>query len=203
MEGSTQTPAVTSAPGCGHPQPHAGPAILGGPRPPAKQGPRPRRLSGPRPSQRCPRRVRGQGAHRGRDGCDRPPGSRPPRGRCGGGGSGSQRSRPGSPSAPGRTGSGTGRGPPPAALPRPTPGATPTGSRGAPWLAVSSCCRDTPPARQLDKRVRGATPPPFGAVAQRGGERSWGPCPADGTPIFRTPGGWASAPRRPRVRPPL
>lgn len=139
------------------------------------------------------------------------PGSRPHGGRCGGGGSRPQCSRQGSPSTPGRTCSGPGHVTRPRLSPAHAgthtdlflPHAAPGGRRSAAAAvgAASPAVAPRPP-RQPDERVRGATPPAFGAVTQKGRESGWGQCPVNNTLILWTPGGWASAPRRPRARPP-
>lgn len=104
----------------GRPRPHAGPAMLGGPRPPAKQGAQ--AVSPQRPSAQPEVSPQSEG-----EGCPQRagPGSRPHGGRCGGGGSRPQCSRQGSPPLLGEPA------PDPATSPalgspRPTLGPTPT-----------------------------------------------------------------------------
>lgn len=190
----------------GRPRPHAGPAMLGGPGPPAKQGAQ--AVSPQRPSAQPEVSPQSEG-----EGCPQRagPGSRPHGGRCGGGGSRPRCSRQGSPSTPGRTCSGPGHVTRPRLSPAHAgthtdlflPHAAPGGRRSAAAAvgAASPAVAPRPP-RQPDERVRGATPPAFGAVTQKGRESGWGQCPVNNTLILWTPGGWASAPRRPRARPP-
>lgn len=190
----------------GRPRPHAGPAMLGGPRPPAKQG----GPGGVAAAALSP--ARGVSAERR--------GGVPTEGRARVTTSRRQvrRGRQQAPvqpaglaSTPGRTCSGPGHVTRPRLSPAHAgthtdlflPHAAPGGWRSAAAAvgAASPAVAPRPP-RQPDERVRGATPPAFGAVTQKGRESGWGQCPVNNTLILWTPGGWASAPRRPRARPP-